>query len=314
MTDSGPQGTPESTDTLPSNRPIKAGFVALVGPPNVGKSTLLNALVGERLAAVSPKEQTTRHRIPGFLTDETTQIVFVDMPGLLDPSYALQEAMVETALSAMEGVDIVCWLVDHDAPTAQERGILEGLEEEAVALFLVQTKSDQVPLTKQDAREDAWGEVVEWDERFRISAVAGDGLNRFLVATRARLPEQPFFYAEEDLTTLNLRFIAAEMIREASYGFLGAEIPYSVHVEITEWKEPVTPEDKTVIEATLYVERESQKGIVIGEGGGKLKEIGTRARETIEALVGGPVYLSLWVKVRKKWSRREGDLKFFGYK
>jgi GTP-binding protein Era len=288
--------------------------VALVGPPNVGKSTLLNALVGERLAAVSPKEQTTRHRIPGFLTDENTQIVFVDMPGLLDPSYPLQEAMVETALSAMEGVDLVYWLVDHDAPSEREREILKGLEEEGVVLFLVQTKSDQVPLEKQDTREETWSEVAEWQGRLRTSAVTGEGLDQLVAATRARLPEQPFFYGAEDLTTLNLRFIAAEMIREASYASLGAEVPYSVHVEITDWKDPTTPGDKTVIEATMFVERESQKGIVIGEGGGKLKEIGTRARKTIEELLDGPVYLSLWVKVRKKWSRRETDLKFFGYK
>jgi GTP-binding protein Era len=302
----------------------RAGFVALIGRPNAGKSTLLNALVGEHLAAVSAKAQTTRHRIPGFRTDGSTQYVFVDTPGFLDPAYPLQARMLETALGALEGVDVACWLVDHDDPDPREETLLRKLAgrrsdagagpDGAIPLFLVLTKSDQVPAAKLDRREETWGALGVWAGRFRLSAKTGEGLDALLAAIRERLPEQPFFYDPDDLTDLNLRFLAAELVREACYEELGAELPYSVHVEVTEWREPTGEGDKTLIRATVYVERDSQKGIVIGEGGRKLSAIGTRARPPIEALVGGPVYLELWVKVRPKWSRRDGDLEHFGYK
>ena len=306
----------------------RAGFVALVGRPNAGKSTLLNALVGEHLAAVSPKAQTTRHRIPGFLTDDSTQYVFVDTPGFLDPAYPLQQSMLETALSSLEGVDVVCWLVDHDEPSEREEELLRGLARrrgnsdgasgntagDTLPLILLLTKSDQVPIEKLDARERTWGELVVWADSFRLSAVTGEGLADFLASLRERLPAQPFFYDPDDLTDLNLRFIAGEMVREACYEELGAELPYSVHVEVTEWREAAGQRDKTLIRATVYVERESQKGIVIGAGGKKLSDIGRRSRASIEALIGGPVFLELRVKVRPKWSRRDRDLQHFGYK
>lgn len=292
----------------------RAGYVALIGLPNAGKSTLLNALVGEHLAAVSRKAQTTRHRIPGFRTDPATQYVFVDTPGLLEPAGALQETMLDTALSALEGVDAVCWLVDHDGPTPREEGVLRTLGGARVPLFLLLTKSDQVPAAKLEARERDWGEAGPWAARFRVSARTGAGLPELLDALRERLPEQPFFYAADDLTDLNLRFLAAELVRESCYEELGAELPYSIHVEVTEWRDPATSRDKTLVRATIYVERESQKGIVIGEAGRKLGEIGRRARASIEALIDGPVFLELWVKVRPKWSRRETELRRFGYR
>jgi GTP-binding protein Era len=308
----------------------RAGFVALVGRPNAGKSTLLNALVGEHLAAVSHKAQTTRHRIPGFRTEGSTQFVFVDTPGFLDPAYPLQQTMLDTALSALEGVDIVCWLVDHDEPSTREEELLRRLAgrrgdalgsgshpdggEATLPLFLLLTKSDQVPVHKLDAREETWGELGVWAARLRLSAATGEGIPLLLEKLRERLPEQPFFYAPDDLTDLNLRFLAGELVREACYEELGAEIPYSVHVEVSEWREPVRREDKTLIRATIYVERESQKGIVIGGGGRKIGEIGRQARTSIEELIGSPVFLELRVKVRAKWSRRDQDLKFFGYK
>jgi GTP-binding protein Era len=302
----------------------RAGFVALIGRPNAGKSTLLNALVGEHLAAVSAKAQTTRHRIPGFRTDGSTQYVFVDTPGFLDPAYPLQARMLETALGALEGVDVACWLVDHDAPDTREETLLRKLAgrradadagtDGAIPLFLLLTKSEQVPLAKLDRREETWKALDVWTACFRLSAKTGEGLQPLLDAIRDRLPEQPFFYDPDDLTDLNLRFLAAELVREACYEELGAELPYSIHVEVTEWREPTGQGDKTLVRATVYVERDSQKGIVIGEGGRKLSAIGRRARAPMEALVGGPVYLELWVKVRPKWSRRERDLMQFGYK
>jgi GTP-binding protein Era len=292
----------------------RAGFVALVGRPNAGKSTLLNALVGEHLAAVGPKEQTTRHRIPGILTEDAAQIVFLDTPGLLDPGYPLQEAMLATALAALEGVDATYFLVDNDAPGAREGAVLNRLKRDGAVLFLVLTKADLASEDALAARASRWHELAEWQGTFRVSAVTGQGIDDLVAATRERLPEQPFFYPPDEITDLTLRFVAAEHIREACYEELGEEVPYSVHVGVDAWKEPSRPGDKTVIEATIYVERQSQKGIVIGEGGKKLKAIGMRARRTIEELLGGPVFLSLWVKVRKKWTRREPDLRWFGYK
>lgn len=298
---------------------FRSGYVALIGRPNAGKSTLLNALVGEHLAAVSSKAQTTRHRIPGFRTDGDTQFVFVDTPGFLDPAYPLQARMLETALGALEGVDAVCWLVDHDEPDPREAELLARLavgtgRSPGVPMFLVLTKADQVPADRLARREERWDALGIWTGRFRTSARTGAGLEPLLCALRERLPEQPFFYDPEDLTDLNLRFLAAELVREACYEELGAEVPYSVHVEVTDWREPRTPADKTLIRADVYVERESQKGIVIGERGRKLSSIGRRARAGIEPLVGGSVFLELRVKVRPKWSRRDRDLEHFGYK
>lgn len=298
----------------PTGAPTRAGFVAILGRPNAGKSTLLNALVGEHLAAISPKVQTTRHRIPGFLTRGDTQIVFVDTPGLLDPAYPLQEAMVAAALGALEGVDVVYWLVDHDEPSEAERSLLQGVASRGVPVFLLLTKADRVPPPKLAQREESWEAAAPWRRVLRIGVPTGEGLEELLEATRELLPEQPFFYPQDQLTDLSLRFLAAELVREACYAELGKEIPYSVHVAVDEWREPAEPGGKTAIRATIYVERESQKGIVIGEGGRKLKAIGVRSRASIEALLGGPVYLTLWVKVRKRWSRREADLRQFGYR
>jgi GTP-binding protein Era len=235
--------------------------------------------------------------------------------------------MLDTALSALDGVDVVCWLVDHDEPSMREEELLRelagrrrdgegggGAAVDTVPLLLLLTKRDQVPVAKLDARERTWIELGVWSDRLRLSAVTGEGIDELLSCIRARLPEQPFFYDSEDLTDLNLRFLASEMVREVCYDELGAELPYSVHVEVTEWREPAREEDKTLIRATIYVERDSQKGIVIGKGGGKLREIGQRARGSIEAMIGGPVFLELRVKVRPKWSRRELDLQHFGYK
>jgi len=305
---------PVARETPTAAAVTRAGFVALLGRPNAGKSTLLNTLVGQHLAAVSPKEQTTRHRIAGFLTDDETQIVFVDTPGLLDPAYALQEAMLAAALDALEGVDLVYFLADRPSPSDREREAAARLAAVGAPALLILTKSDATGPAELDRREAGWRDVAPWAGVHRVSATTGAGMEELLATTRARLPEQPFFYPADQLTDRSLRFLAAELVREACYAELGEELPYSVHVVVNEWKEPAKAEGKTVIKATIHVERESQKGIVIGEGGRKLKAIGMASRRRIEDLVGGPVFLELWVKVRKKWSRREDDLRFFGYK
>ncbi len=298
----------------PQGSATRAGFVALIGRPNAGKSTLLNALVGEHLAAVSHKAQTTRHRIPGFRTETGAQFVFVDTPGLLDPAYPLQQAMHDTALAALDGVDAVCWLADQDAPTDREIALLARLGRLPAPRFLVLTKADRLPDSALAARAEAWGSVGEWSGVLRVGSPTGLGLDALLDALRPHLPLQPFFYPADDLTDLNLRFLAGELIREACYAALGEELPYSIHAAVDEWREPLAAGGKTLIRATLYVERESQKGMVIGAGGRQLKEIGSRARQRIEALADGSVYLELRVKVRDRWSRREADLRQFGYR
>jgi GTP-binding protein Era len=207
----------------------RAGFVALVGRPNVGKSTLLNRLVGVHLAAVSPKAQTTRHRIPGFRVEANTQIVFVDTPGLLEPGYALQAAMIQSARAAIEGVDAIYWLVDADEISDPERKLLTLLQNETAPVFLVLTKSDREPRDVLNRRTLAWADAFSWVGCYSVSATTGEGVDDLLTATRELLPDQPFFYPEEDLTDLSLRFLGAELIREACYRELGAELPYSVH-------------------------------------------------------------------------------------
>lgn len=302
-----------------NHRPLKdtvtrAGFVAIVGRPNVGKSTLLNAFVGEHLTAVSRKEQTTRRVLRGIVTRADSQFVFVDTPGLLDPTDPLQETLVEAAYDALDGIDAAYVLTDDpDVPAAAE-SVLSALRREGVPTFLVITKRDVITPGERRAIEEAWGEAFAWREVHVVSAVSGEGLEDLLASTAACLPEQPFFYDPDDLTDASLRSVAAELIREACYEELEQELPYSVHVTVDEWEEPGDPGGTTAVRATIYVERESQKGIVVGKGGAKLKAIGVRARRSIEELTGSRFHLGLWVKVRKKWSRREADLKFFGYR
>jgi len=281
----------------------RCGTVALAGRPNVGKSTLLNALVGEHLAIVSPKPQSTRLPCVGILTRDDTQYIFTDSPGLLEPEYALHEAMRAAALRAIGDVDVVAYLhplPDHPAPSLMEAA---GLEHPPRApVVTVYTKADLVvpsahpPIRPSDA--------------VSVSALTGQGIDVLLAALRERLPEGPFLYDTEDLAAQPMRFFAAEFVREAAFELLHQELPYSVAVEIDEYREGSTP---VYIRAIVYVERESQKGIVVGQGGRSIKALGAAARSKIEALVGGPVYLDLRVKVLPKWRRRAPALKRLGY-
>jgi GTP-binding protein Era len=292
----------------------KSGFVALLGRPNVGKSTLMNRILGAKIAIVTPKPQTTRDRIAGIHTEERGQIIFLDSPGIHKPSRALNAWMVRTAQRIGEEADVVAHLVDDrdvgkGPEDAMVRGILSNL---SVPRVLVINKIDRMGHAVAEARRAALTQERFYAESFMVSAVKGTGVNTFLTSLFGMLPEGPAFYPEEDLTDLPIRFIAKEMVREKLFQELDQEMPYSVAVQIEEFREE--PEKGLVrIRADILVERESQKGIVIGRNGSLLKKIGTAARLELEKEIGARVYLELFVKVEREWSRDENMLRRLGY-
>ena len=292
----------------------KSGFVALLGRPNVGKSTLLNRILGAKIAIVTPKPQTTRDRIAGIFTEERGQIIFLDSPGIHRPHRALNSYMVRTAQRIGEEADIVAHVVDdrvigRQGEDAIVRGILQNLP---VPRVLVVNKVDRMGAVAAAARREELTADGFYADSFLVSATRGDGVDAFVTALFSRLSEGPAFYPEEDLTDLPMRFIAKEVIREKLFDLLEEEIPYSVAVQIEEYKEE--PEKNLVrIRADVLVERESQKGIVIGKGGGLLKKVGTAARLELEKETGTRVYLELFVKVEREWSRSESMLRRLGY-
>lgn len=279
----------------------RCGFVALAGAPNVGKSTLLNALVGEPLAIVSPKPQTTRAPVRGLLSDETTQIIFVDPAGLLDPAYPLQRGMLRATLDAIHDADLILHLhplAEFPAPPLGE--LVTGPRIAGSAILTVYTKADLVPPARRPAAPE--GALV-------VAAPTREGLEALLAAVRGRLPEGPFLYDADDVGTQPLRFFAAEFIREAAYAELEQELPYALAVEIEEFREAETP---VYIRATLAVERESQKPIVLGKGGRTIKAIGTAARLRLAAFIDRKVHLDLWVTVWPKWRKNPAMLARLG--
>jgi GTPase len=277
------------------------GTVVLAGLPNVGKSTLLNALVGEHLAITSPKPQSTRLPVLGLLTEDDSQFVFTDSPGLLEPAYPLQSAMRATALRALGGADVIAYLhplAEFPAPPFATVARLPTPPRAPVVT--VYTKADLVAPAARPGEPDG---VV-------VSATTREGLETLVERLRAQLPEGPFHYAADAMATQPTRFFAAEFIREAAFELLEEELPYSIAVEIDEFRESRRP---VYIRAVVYVERDSQKGIVIGDGGRTIKALGVAARAKIEALLGTQVFLELHVKVLPKWRRHAASLKRLGY-
>jgi len=274
----------------------RCGTIVLAGRPNVGKSTLLNALVGEHLAIVSPKPQSTRLAVVGLLTKDDTQYIFTDSPGLLEPEYRLHEAMRAAALRAIDDAELIAYLhplAEHPAPLLATVARLQ--HPPRAPIVTVYTKADL---------------VAGPPDVLAVSALTGAGIDTMLATLRDRLPEGPFHYDPDELATQPMRFFAAEFVREAAFEQLHEELPYSVACEIDEFREGAEP---VYIRAVLYVERESQKGIVIGEGGRTIKALGAAARGKIEALLGQRVFLDLHVKVLPKWRRDEPSLKRLGY-
>lgn len=284
----------------------KAGFVTLVGRPNAGKSTLLNKLVGERLAIVSPKPQSTRDRVVGILTDDASQIVLFDTPGLLEPRYALHRSMQHASQKAIQEADVIVHLVDASEDEPRDLTELAQLERAPRApILLVLNKADRL----SDASRSSF--AARHPGAIFISASTGEGVDELLARVRSALPASPFLYDSEDISTQQVRFFVAEMLRESVLEQLDDEVPYSVAVGIEEFREGKTP---VYIRAVMYVERESQKPILIGAGGARIKALGQATRAKIEPLVGSQVFLDLWVKVLPNWRRNIGSLERLGYK
>jgi GTP-binding protein Era len=292
----------------------RSGFVAVVGRPNVGKSTLVNAYVGQKVAIVSHKPQTTRNRIRGILTRPDVQLVFVDTPGIHDPLHKLGEYMVKTARDALPDADVVLFLVDASVPPTDEDRTVAGLLDQQCQspVILVLNKMDQLSPDKVQTHTEqclALGDYADW---MMTSATQGDNLSKLLDKVIERLPFGPRFYPEGQVTDLTERFIAGELIREQVLRLLHQEVPHAIAVVVEQFKR--RGPSMTYIAATIYVERDSQKGIVIGAEGRMLRKIGTAARQEIERMVGSKVFLELWVKVRDKWRRDDTGLRQVGYR
>jgi GTP-binding protein Era len=301
-----------NSNTIQTPQAHKSGFVAVVGKPNVGKSTLVNDYVGEKIAIVSPKPQTTRRVIRGILTRRDAQIIFVDTPGIHRPVHRLGQVMVESATTVLNEVDVVVFVVDGSRmPTAEDKQIGELLNSHVRApVLLALNKMDLLkPLNIQAVTEAYWS-IVKHDDWMRISATRKDNLGKLLDRILARLPEGPELFPPDQVTDQPLQVIASELIREQVLLNTRQEVPYSVAVAIDEWQD--RKPDLTHIGATIYVERESQKAIVIGAGGSMLKKIGQNARQEIEGWVGHQVFLELWVKAWDKWRERDSSLRELG--
>ena len=284
----------------------RAGIVTVVGKPNAGKSTLLNRIVGEKLAIVSDKPQSTRDRVVGIRTADDTQMVVLDTPGLLNPRYELHRAMRTTALRALADADVIVYLADATdrvPPTLQEAADLTAPPRAPVISVL--NKVDALRPVERDELRTLLPEA-----RF-ISALTGEGVDALLTELSLALPEGPFLYPEDEISTASVRFFVAELVRETALEQLDEEVPYSLACVVEEFREGRTP---VYIRTVLYVERESQKRILIGSGGQRIRDIGRAARAKVEQLVGEPVYLDLWVKVLPNWRKSDSALRRFGYR
>ena len=282
----------------------KAGIVAVVGKPNVGKSTLLNRIVGEKLSITSPKPQSTRDRVVGIYTTEDAQMVILDTPGLLNPRYALQEAMRTTAVRALEDADVVVYLGDATEGMPQPLATAADLEKSLSAPVII-------ALNKSDSVSAAERQRLAADDSIQlVSALNGDGVKKLMDSVAEKLPESPFLYPGDEISTQPVRFFVAELIRETVLDQLHDEVPYSVAVQVEEYREDRSP---LYIRAVIYVERESQKAIIIGAKGAQIKRVGEASRKKIEAFIGTQIYLDLWIKVLPNWRKKPETLSRFGY-
>jgi GTP-binding protein Era len=292
----------------------RAGFVSVIGKPNVGKSTLMNAYLGQKISIVSAKPQTTRRRVLGILTLEQAQIIFVDTPGIHQPLHKLGEWMVQTAVQAIPDADVILWLVDAShMPADQDRHIADLVAQhgQGIPVILGLNKSDLVPGSARQDRQRAFLQLVRPADSLFFSATEGENRDLLLDMVVANLPPGPQYYPEDQVTDQTERAIAAELIREQILSRTRQEVPHAVDVIVDEFK--ARSKTLTYIHATVIVERASQKGILLGRGGKMIKSVGQAARAQIQELVGTQVYLELWVKVRPKWRQKEHELKELGY-
>ena len=290
----------------------KSGIVAIAGAPNVGKSTLLNNLLGQKLSIVSRKAQTTRQQVLGILTREGCQIVFLDTPGVIEPRDKLQEFMTRASFKAVSGADLVIVMVEAtEQGITSDRQLFERISRVDVPCLLAINKVDLVKKPRLLPLIAEYADTGLFDEILPVSALKGEGLDELLTAVIERLPERPFLYSEDQLATQPVRFFAAELIRETLYELLHDELPYATTVVVEDFKE--RERNKIYIRAIIYSERESQKKIIIGRKGEQLKRIGRAARAKIEDFLESGIYLDLWVKVRQKWRKNGFFLNTAGY-
>ncbi|MBD3948413.1 GTPase Era [Tuanshanicoccus lijuaniae] len=292
---------------------FKSGFIAIIGRPNVGKSTLLNRLIGQKIAIMSDKAQTTRNRIQGVYTDEDAQIIFIDTPGIHKPKHALGDFMVNTAYSALKGVDGVLFVVNASQKIGPgDRLIMERLKNLDVPVFLLINKIDLVQPDDLLGIIESYTEEQSFDEIFPISATEGHNVPEMLNTLKRILPQGPQYYPADQIMDHPEYFVVAEFIREKILLLTKEEIPHSVAVQVQSMQR--NENDKVEVQATIIVERKSQKGIIIGAQGSMIKKIGQLARRDIEHLLDDKVYLDLWVKVQKDWRNRQTYISDFGYK
>ncbi|MDD9147583.1 MULTISPECIES: GTPase Era [unclassified Sporolactobacillus] len=292
---------------------FKSGFVAIIGRPNVGKSTLLNQVLGQKIAIMSDKAQTTRNKIRGIYTTDDEQIIFIDTPGIHKPKHRLGEVMTATALATLNEVDLTLFIIDAEQGYGRgDQFIMDFLKKTASPVFLVVNKIDKVRPDDLLPLIERYRQLYRFAEIVPVSALQGQNVGTLMKQIRGYLPDGPKYYPDDQVTDHPERFIVSELIREKILQMTRDEVPHSIAVIIEQMKHD---KDRGIvdIQATIVVERPSQKGIIIGKAGSMLKKIGTLARKEIEALIGSKVFLELWVKVDKDWRDKEEELKNFGY-
>ena len=299
--------------SVEAGRGFRSGYVAIIGRPNVGKSTLLNSLLGEKISIVTPRPQTTRKRIIGIRTTADSQIVFIDTPGIHKPHHTLGEYMVREAKAALKDVDLVFLMVEPRQPGIADRFIIDLLRETAKSrsVILLINKVDMVKKAELLPVIDEYQKLFPFEEIFPLSALNPDDVNLLLGGIAGRLPVGPKYYPDDVLTDQYERFVVAEIIREKAMTATEEEVPHSVAVEIVQWTE--REGGMLFLDANIYVEREGQKGIIIGKGGTKLKEIGSAARADIEKFLGRKIFMKLWVKVKEDWRSDKRVLRELGF-
>jgi GTPase len=288
----------------------RAGFVNIIGRPNVGKSTLMNALIGEKLSVTNPKAQTTRHRILGILNDDDYQIVFSDTPGIIKPAYAMQETMMGFVNEALEDADILCLMVELGKPNPFDESFCDKINGLDMPLFLLINKIDLGNQQMLEEAHEQWKSIFPKAEIWNISATANFNLIELRQRFIELLPESPPYYDKDMLTDKSERFFCEEIVREKILRYFDKEIPYAIQAIVEEFKEE---EEIIRIRMTIYVERDSQKNIIIGKGGEGIKRVGKAARLEMEAFFGKKVFLDTFIKVSKNWRRDDLKLRRFGY-
>jgi GTPase len=300
---------------MEQNKGYKSGFVSIVGRPNVGKSTFLNRVIGQKIAIMSDKPQTTRNKVQGVLTQNNSQTIFIDTPGIHKPKHKLGEFMLKVSRNALKEVDIIMFMVNAEQEIGKgDEFIIDMLEGNKTPVFLVINKIDQIHPDQLAGIIDSYKDKFNFAEIIPISALQGNNVDQLLTTIEKYLPEGPQYYPADQVTDHPERFIISEMVREKVLHLTREEIPHSIAVVIDKIKRDEENENMIRVQATIMVERDSQKGIVIGKKGALLKQVGTEARKDIEMLLGSKVFLELWVKVQKDWRNKQAHLRDFGFR